>query len=108
MTATPPDSPSSKPPWSTIYFRLEAPEAARVCLAGDFNAWDAERHCLHKNPNGVWECQVPLPPGRYGYHFVVDGLPRPDPRCAIRERRPDGTPCCVVDVAAPGGSCASA
>jgi 1,4-alpha-glucan branching enzyme len=75
----------------------------RVFLAGDFNDWDPERHSMHKNPNGVWECQVPLPPGRYGYHFVVDGMPRPDPHCRVQERTVAGAPRCIVDVAAPGG-----
>jgi 1,4-alpha-glucan branching enzyme len=88
-----------KPPWSTIYFRLEAPEAKRVCVTGDFNDWREEKHHLHRNPNGVWECQIPLPPGRYRYIFVVDGARRADPACAQRVQT-DAGEACVIEVAA--------
>ncbi len=92
----------SKTPWSTIYFRLEAPEAQRVCVAGDFNDWDPDRHCLHRSPSGVWECQFPLPPGRYGYHFVVDGMPCADPRCGALDRTASGAPRCILEVPSTG------
>jgi 1,4-alpha-glucan branching enzyme len=89
-----------KAPWRTIYFRLEAPDAAQVSVVGDFNDWDAGKHGLHKKPDGVWECQVPLPPGRYAYHFIVDGASRLDPHCELREPRAGGT-CCVIEVSPP-------
>lgn len=89
-------------PWRTIYFRLDAPDARQVSVAGDFNGWNEERNRLHRNPNGVWECQVPLPAGRYAYAFVVDGVMRPDPLCARRESTGTGEPRCVIEVSPPG------
>jgi 1,4-alpha-glucan branching enzyme len=89
-----------KAPWRTIYFRLEAPDAAEVSVVGDFNGWDARKHALHRTPGGLWECQLPLPPGRYAYHFLVNGTPRLDPHCARREPRGAGE-CSVIEVSPP-------
>ncbi|MGA6926806.1 MAG: glycogen-binding domain-containing protein [Desulfosarcina sp.] len=54
-------------------FSLDAPAAARVILAGDFNGWDARRHPMRKKADGRWEKCVMLSPGRYEYKFLVDG-----------------------------------
>lgn len=89
----------ARPPWRTIYFRLQAPEARTVSVVGDFNGWNRERHPLRRNPDGVWEASMPLPPGRYAYAFVVDGVVRLDPRCDRRERTADGEVRCVIEVA---------
>lgn len=95
-TARPP-----KAPWRTIYFRLEAPAAEAVSVVGDFNDWDRAKHPLHRNPSGVWECQLPLPPGRYTYAFVVDGAVRPDPQCQQQVRTEAGGIRCVIEVSPP-------
>jgi 1,4-alpha-glucan branching enzyme len=97
----PGESGGQKAAWRTIYFRIEAPDAAQVSLVGDFNGWDPQRHGLPKNPSGVWECQVPLPPGRYAHLFVVDGARRLDPHCAQQAADAAGVPCCVIDVSPP-------
>ncbi len=61
----------------TVYvtrFVFVAPEAKQVALAGDFNDWDVSKTRLVKSEHpGVWTADVPLPPGRYSYAFVVDG-----------------------------------
>lgn len=54
-------------------FTLRAPLAHAVSLAGDFNAWQPEATKLERGQNGVWTVEVPLPPGRHQYMFVVDG-----------------------------------
>ncbi len=90
-----------KAPWRTIYFRLEAPEAHRVSVVGDFNDWDPDKHPLDKNADGIWECQMPLPAGRYSYSFIVDGTWCPDPHCQRREAAADGTERCVLEVSSP-------
>lgn len=90
-----------KAPWRTIYFRLEAKDAREVALVGDFNDWNARKHVLERNADGVWECHMPLPPGRYTYAFLVDGARHPDPRCERRLRTPEGAEVCVIEVTAP-------
>jgi 1,4-alpha-glucan branching enzyme len=98
------DSAISKPtkaPWRTIFFRFEAPQAEQVSVVGDFNDWNVVKHPLCKNADGVWECRMPLPAGRYAYSFIVDGTWYPDPRCQQRECAADGTVRCILIVAPP-------
>lgn len=55
-----------------VHFRLDAPEARSVRLAGDFTGWDPSYE-LHQTTPGVWSVIVPLAPGVHDYAFVVDG-----------------------------------
>jgi chromosome partitioning protein len=72
-----------------VMFTIEAPDAERVQLAGDFNNWT-----LHGNEmeamGGVWKKVVKLPPGRYRYRYVVDGRWQNDPLNAAVEPSPYG------------------
>ncbi len=58
----------------TVYvqFRLEAPDASDVRLAGSFTGWDPA-YTLRETSPGVWSILVPLSPGVHDYAFVVDG-----------------------------------
>lgn len=54
-------------------FTIEAPQAQRVCLVGDFNDWTVcEVPLIHNEAEGTWSIQMDLPPGRHEYMFVVD------------------------------------
>ncbi len=72
-----------------------APNARRVSVVGDFNAWDGRRHPLRRrHPAGVWELFVPgLAPGEL-YKFEIKGpdgrlLPlKADPLAFAAERPP--------------------
>ncbi len=55
-----------------VQFRLEAPDASTVRLAGSFTNWQP-RHALHQTVPGTWTITLPLPPGVHDYAFVVDG-----------------------------------
>lgn len=55
-----------------VQFRLEAPEASMVTLAGSFNQWQPTLELREAAP-GVWTALVPLAPGVHDYTFVVDG-----------------------------------
>ena len=45
-----------------------------VNLVGDFNNWDnLSLPMIDKNRNGVYEIEVPLPPGRYTYKILLNG-----------------------------------
>jgi 1,4-alpha-glucan branching enzyme len=63
-----------------VAFSLDAPEAERVAISGDFNKWSAETHAMKKDENGVWHRNVMLPEGRYEYRFWVDGQWWSDPK----------------------------
>ena len=62
------------PPDREVTFKIEAPSAKGVFLAGDFNRWEINSDgMLSFRENGSWEKRVALPPGRYRYKFWVDG-----------------------------------
>jgi beta-lactamase regulating signal transducer with metallopeptidase domain len=67
-------------------FRLEGFEDARiVTLAGSFNDWDPSAQLLTREGD-EWVCRLELPPGKYGYKFVVDGKWMTDPANPFREK----------------------
>ncbi|MDH4231640.1 MAG: 1,4-alpha-glucan branching protein GlgB, partial [Nitrospirota bacterium] len=57
-----------------IHFAVWAPNAARVCVAGNFNEWNTESHPLkiREDGSGIWEGFLPgLGEGTlYKYHIV--------------------------------------
>ena len=87
LPAVVPDAPAPiaveapKPGAQVVYvqFRLEAPEARQVALAGTFTGWQPTL-TLRETAPGVWTALVPLQPGVHDYAFVVDGARwMPDP-----------------------------
>ena len=55
-------------------FSLYAPQAHSITLIGDFNGWGSEQKLsLSPQGKGIWTVEVPLPPGRYQYAFLIDG-----------------------------------
>jgi 1,4-alpha-glucan branching enzyme len=80
---------------SGVHFAVWAPNAQRVSVVGDFNAWDGRRHTMRKRADtGVWEIFVPgLGEGTvYKYEIVGAGgslLPlKADPYAQRSELRP--------------------
>lgn len=59
---------------SGVRFAVWAPNARRVSVVGDFNAWDGRRHPMRLRPQaGVWELFVPrLGPGDHYKFEIVD------------------------------------
>jgi hypothetical protein len=101
-------APSPVPPGQTvptsraIQFVLAAPGASRVSLVGDFNGWDSASTPLRPvGAAGVWSVEVPLPPGRHEYAFVIDGSEwRPDPAAPRALANEYGPPNSVITVGA--------
>jgi 1,4-alpha-glucan branching enzyme len=57
-----------------VMFRMKAPDAERVAIAGSFNQWETDKDMLSgPDKNGVWSIFIPLTDGRYEYLFIVDG-----------------------------------
>ena len=61
-----------------VVFELEAPEASKVFLVGDFNSWNPTMDSMVRR-EGRWQVRLFLVPGTYRYMFVVDGETVPDP-----------------------------
>jgi 1,4-alpha-glucan branching enzyme len=64
-----------------VGFSVWAPNATRVAVVGDFNAWDSRRHPMRlRYPSGIWELFVPRvrPGARYKFEIVgAGGVPLP-------------------------------
>ena len=79
-------------------FKLYAPSAKKVVLAGSFNKWDIKRLSAKKDSKGNWIAKTSLKPGKYEYKFFVDGSWQNDPRCTSCVPNAFGTHNCVVEV----------
>jgi 1,4-alpha-glucan branching enzyme len=77
-----------------VTFAVWAPNAQRVSVVGDFNAWDGRRHVMRKRTSGIWEIFLPdVPVGsRYKYELIGpwgELLPlKADPFAFASERPP--------------------
>lgn len=81
-----------------VRFRLHAPGAGNVHLAGDFNQWSDSADPMVDTGDGHWELQLPLRTGRYQYKFVVDGNWQEDPTASAFEDDGFGGRNSVVEV----------
>jgi 1,4-alpha-glucan branching enzyme len=56
-----------------VQFTLIAPDAKKVVVVGDFNAWD-QTHAAYqaRQSGGVWTVTAPVSAGHHRYSFVVD------------------------------------
>ena len=79
-------------------FRLYAPEAKEVFLAGSFNDWGPAVHPLKPDNNGNWKTRINLKSGTYEYRFVVDGKWKDDPMCEKARPNAFGTYNSMVQV----------
>jgi enterochelin esterase family protein len=66
-----------------VTFRVNAPQAQSVRVAGGDIPSIGTRGTMAKNPAGVWEVTIgPLDAGAYRYNFNIDGVTVVDPRNA--------------------------
>ncbi|HAT72630.1 MAG TPA: hypothetical protein DCS63_07425 [Elusimicrobia bacterium] len=62
-----------------VKFSVKVPNAKDVKVAGDFNKWNPEALVLAKKEGKRWEALIPLPPGKYKYICLIDGVEALDP-----------------------------
>jgi 1,4-alpha-glucan branching enzyme len=79
-------------------FRLFAPQAKKVSIAGSFNSWDTRKFSAKKDSKGSWLVKLNLKPGRHEYKFFVDGNVWNDPQCNSCVQNNFGTSNCIVEV----------
>lgn len=84
-----------------IRFELVRPEAGAVYLAGTFNDWHPTAFPMIATGDGRWVKELALPPGRYEYLFVADGIWITDPHAAKSVPNPHGGTNSVVITSAP-------
>ncbi len=88
-----------------VRFAVWAPNARRVAVVGDFNAWDTRRHPMRLRPEaGVWELFIPRLAAGMTYKYAItgpDGWPLPlkaDP-IALQAEPPPATASVIADTA---------
>jgi 1,4-alpha-glucan branching enzyme len=79
-------------------FKLYAPAAKKVVVAGSFNKWNTKKLLAKKDSKGNWVAKVALKPGRHEYKFIVDESWVNDPRCTSCVANSLGSHNCVVEV----------
>ena len=58
-----------------VVFVLNSRKAEEVYLCGDFNDWLPDGlPMIRRGDQRLWEKRLVLPPGRYEYKFIVDGV----------------------------------
>mgnify|MGYP003312598922 CR=1 FL=1 len=82
------------PAGNGVCFRVWAPNAQWIGVAGDFNGWQAENAPMEKISVGVWECTVANVKKYDAYKFLIrtrDGraIYKSDPYAFHTETRPD-------------------
>lgn len=82
----------------TREFKLFAPQAKRVYLAGSFNNWNTRSYPAKKDSQGNWSAKINLKPGRYEYKFFADGSWLNDPRCNSCVTNSFGSQNCIIEV----------
>jgi hypothetical protein len=64
----------SLPKTESVTFRIEAPAARQVFVAGSFNGWNPRQYPLSQHGQGQRETTISLQLGRYEYKFIVDSM----------------------------------
>ena len=93
-----PKKTTAKPAKKKTTFKLRAPEASQVFVAGCFNDWDPVADALMPSGEGTWTCTLMLEQGEHEYRFVVDGVWWDDPMAAERRANDFGCENCVIIV----------
>jgi 1,4-alpha-glucan branching enzyme len=85
-----------------VTFKLCAPEARTVSIAGSFNGWNEFSHPLKKSAkwmvDGIWQKAIYLEPGTHEYRYIVDGSWQDDPLCCQHCLNEFGTSNCLVRI----------
>lgn len=54
-------------------------KARRVYLVGDFNEWDERSLPMRKRSGRGFELELDIPPGKYTFKYLIDGVWWNDP-----------------------------
>lgn len=79
-------------------FKLYAPQAKKVFLAGSFNSWNTKKLSAKKDTKGSWIVSASLKPGKHEYKFFVDGSWVNDPGCSACVPNAFGSHNCVIEI----------
>ena len=85
-----------------VQFSLDAPGAASVAVAGDFDGWTGSNALEDLDGDGIWTARIPVQPGVHAYMFLVDESTwMTDPRAQRYTEDGFGNRNAILAVAAP-------
>lgn len=85
-------------PLRAINFICHAPQAAHVCMVGDFNNWDPKANPMRQGTDRSWLLTLELKHGHHRYAFLVDGVITLDPKAQGVTRNDKGERVSLVPV----------
>ena len=89
-----------RPEWEEVVrFRVHAPRANRVCVAGSFNQWCPNMLQLEgPDRDGYWHASMALPPGAHLYKVLVDENWMLDPENPLRQSDEMGNVNSIIEI----------
>jgi len=63
-----------------VHFICMAPQAQKVAVVGEFNAWNPDSDPMAQAFDGSWQASLNIRHGHHQYAFWVDGTLQVDPR----------------------------
>jgi len=81
-----------------LNFSFRGPPGETVTIGGNFNGWDPFMYELKEGPAGIYNINIPLPPGTYQYVFFHRGQRHVDPQNSRRIYSRDGSAASEITV----------
>ncbi len=81
-----------------VKFISPTPDAHNVFLVGDFNQWNERSHRLRRTGSKRYELEMEIPPGRYRFKYLIDGVWWNDPDAEEYAPNPWGSEDSVISV----------
>lgn len=81
-----------------VEFKVSAPQAQKVLLAGSFNKWSDRTDLMKKDKAGAWIKIKMLPQGTHEYKYIIDDVWTTDPDGARTVPNRYGTDNSIIEV----------
>jgi hypothetical protein len=82
----------------TARFLFRAASGESVTVSGDFDNWDPVIHEMPETSPGLYQLDLPLPPGKHYYCFIYRGEALSDPLNPVKASSKDGKVVSVLSV----------
>jgi len=81
-----------------IKFVWPGDEAGAIFLVGDFNQWNESSHKMRRTDARGFELEMEIPPGKYRFKYLVDGVWWNDPEAEEYAPNPWGSEDSVIRI----------
>lgn len=85
-------------PRGTVHFVYKGKSGLKLNLAGTFTSWDPWIYQMKETSAGMYELELPLPPGKYYYNYYIGLTPVMDNTNPKKAYHKDGRTVSVIEV----------